>query len=346
MLQENELVPFQATSLLGEKLLVLAPHPDDEVLGCGGVLALNASLNRQVTVLVATDGAAADGSKRDADVYRDRRERETVAGLATLGIATPPRFLRLRDRELDAARATLMTHLRETIFEVRPDLVLAPSPVEMHPDHVALAMALFDLIQSDESIRGALSIARVAFYEVSQPIRPNTIVDISTVAAQKRLAVDAHSSQQGIRDYSRFIRGLNEYRTMSLPPEVTAAEGYWVTPADALRTMPWTELCRALSPLGQPLAEVTRAAIDATVVVRTKDRHAWLRESLSSIIANRHPARIVVVNDGGESPRELIAGLSSDIDLVENERSLGRAEAMNRGVQAASTPWLAFLDDD
>ena len=346
MLLENELVPFEAKPLLGERLLVLAPHPDDEVLGCGGVLALNASQQRQITVVVATDGTAADSSQPDSTAYRARREDETVAGLGSLGIVTPPSFLHLPDRSLRATSAELSLRIREAILDSRPDLILAPSPVETHPDHVALAMTLVDLIQSDETLRGLLAITRVAFYEVSQPIRPNTLVDISAVADKKRSAMEAHTSQHELRDYARYISGLNEYRTMSLSREATAAEAFWVTSADTLRTTPWTALCAALSPRSQRPVEVLREPIEATVVIRTKDRPVWLREAVASIKSNTLPGRIVVVNDGGASPRELLEPFGDAVDLVENERSLGRAEAMNEGVHAASTPWIAFLDDD
>src|SRR5439155_26777452 len=76
------------------------------------------------------------------------------------------------------------------------------------------------------------------------------------------------------------------------------------------------------------------------VVVRTKDRPTLLREAIDSIRASGYPAEIVVVNDGGKAPE------ARDIRLVNLAQSAGRSEAMNRGVRAAKSAFIAFLDDD
>ncbi|MFA6957412.1 MAG: PIG-L deacetylase family protein [Thermoanaerobaculia bacterium] len=251
MLLENELVPFEPRPLLGERLLVLAPHPDDEALGCGGLIALHAAERRQIAVVVATDGAGADNAGSDLEAYVARRERETIEGLSVLGTTDPPIFFRLRDRHLQQESAALEVRLRQLFGRFRPDLVVAPSPVEIHPDHVALAFALIELVRGSELPPGLVPEARIAFYEVSQPIRPNRLVDITAVAEKKAEAAARHASQIGIREYGRFARGLNDYRAMSLPREVTSAEGYWCATAGELRTMPFGALRDALSPAWQ-----------------------------------------------------------------------------------------------
>ena len=66
-----------------------------------------------------------------------------------------------------------------------------------------------------------------------------------------------------------------------------------------------------------------------------------MREAVESVRANDHPADIVVVNDGGASPN-----LDDGVRVVQHEKSRGRSEAMNSGVRAAATKYVAFLDDD
>ena len=87
-----------------------------------------------------------------------------------------------------------------------------------------------------------MAVARVAFYEVSAPIRPNTLVDITSVADLKDSAIAAHASQIAVRDYASYARGLNSYRAMTLPREVKRAEAYFVIPLPQLRTTPFSEL--------------------------------------------------------------------------------------------------------
>lgn len=345
MLQENELVPFEAKPLLGERLLVLAPHPDDEALGCGGLVALHARAGRQVLVVVATDGTAADLSL-DPAASRARRERETLLGLEQLGVAQPARFLGLPDRQLASNLDSLRDSLREILLREKPDLIAAPSPVELHPDHVALARALFDLLHGDPALRSTLPPGSVAFYEVSQPLQPNTLVDITSVAEAKDAAIACHASQTGLRDYGRFIRGLNEFRTMTLGADARVAEAYRVLSLDEIRSTPWSDLCASLQPRWKGRLEPGAEPLPITVVIRTRDRHNWLREAVASVLAGEHPAEIVVVNDGGASPREWLTAMSPAIRLVEHTASKGRSEAMNAGVREATTEWIAFLDDD
>lgn len=338
-LSEEQIVPYTAAELRGERLLVLAPHPDDEVIGCGGLIALHATEKRQVRVLIATDGAAATVEPRNDD-YRNRRERESTIGLQELG-APAPKFLRLPDRGLESHAAELRDRLKAELLEFAPDLVAVPSPIEVHPDHLALTRALVDVVQSEGDLIGELAVTRVAFYEVSQPIQPNALVDITETAEIKYRALAKHSSQTEIRDYEWFARGLNQYRSMTLFPEAKYAEGYHVMEMNRLRTEPWSKLAEAVG--GRVQSTVVAETVPITVVVRTRNRHRWLQQAVESVRTTGYPASVIVVNDGGASPRDVV---DERVTVLDQSQPVGRSEAMNLGVQAATTPFVAFLDDD
>lgn len=323
MLIEAEAIPYEPALLRGERLLVLAPHPDDEVIACGGLIAQHLREGRAVRVAIATNGAQA------GDVAT--REDESRRGVATLGTAEVL-FLGFPDRGLgdDAA-----PRLREQLVEFRPDLVLVPSPVEIHPDHLALSRVFCELIQRDETLFAELAVARVAFYEVSAPLpRPNALADISDVADAKYAAIAEHASQLAFRDYIAYARGLNAYRTMTMPAGTRYAEAYFVVDLPLLRTTPFSALQRTRA------IETARGTLPISVVIRTKDRPALLSEAIASVRATGYPCEIVVVNDGG-------AQLELDgVTLVQHEQSRGRSEAANAGVRAAANAYIAFLDDD
>jgi len=326
---ESEAIPYEPLDLQGERLLVLAPHPDDEVIGCGGLIARHLLAGRQVRVVVVTDGAEAGDPAM--------REEESRRALAHLGDVVPE-FLRFRDRHLDEERDALSGRIRELLSEFKPDLIAVPSPVEIHPDHFALARAFCELVQRDDSLFAELAVARVAFYEVGAPMRPNALVDISAVADEKYASIALHESQSKVRDYVSYSRGLNAYRAMTLSPGTRYAEAYWVTPLPALQTTPLSTLRAAV---GAPREmTVEREAVPISVIVRTKDRPALLREAIDSIRGTAYPAEVIVVNDGGSMPE--VAGAT----LINHDKSKGRSEAMNSGVRAAKSPLLAFLDDD
>lgn len=326
-IREAKAIPFEPQDLRGERLLVLAPHPDDEVIGCGGLVALHLAEGRPVHVVVATDGAQAGSAAQ--------REAESRAALASLGNATVD-FLRFPDRALEDA-GELTIRLAAFLREWKPDLIAVPSPIEIHPDHIALSRAFCDLIARDPSLFADLAVAWVAFYEVSAPIRPNALVDITAVASAKYAAIDAHTSQNSIRDYTSYARGLNSWRAMTLPPNVKFAEAYWTTPLPSLRTVPFSALREAMGP--HPI-DIVDEPLPISIIVRTKDRPKLLSEAIASIRATHYPAEIVVVNDGGMRPD------IGDVTLVQHDTSRGRSEAANAGVRAAKNELIAFLDDD
>jgi len=330
VLTEAEAIPYEPALLRGERLLVLAPHPDDEVIGCGGLVAQHLREGRPVRVVIGTDGAVGGSA--------GTREEESRRGLSRLeegANGCEVVFLRLPDRALgDEAAPGILEQLRS----FRPDLVLVPSPLEIHPDHVALARVFCELVQRDETLFADLAVARVAFYEVSQPLRPNAIVDITEVAEAKYAAIGEHRSQLALHDYAGYARGLNAYRSMTLPAAATYAEAYYVVELPLLRTTAFGELQRRMG--AAPHLESAEETLPVSVIVRTKDRPALLREAVESIRATGYPCEVVVVNDGGADV-EL-----SGVTLVRHEQSRGRAEAANAGVRAARNPFVAFLDDD
>jgi LmbE family N-acetylglucosaminyl deacetylase len=327
VLIEAESIPYEPAQLRGERLLVLAPHPDDEAIACGGLIALHLRENRAVRVVVATDG----GAQGNASLRQDESRR----GLSRLGENGQLAFLGFPDRALSDDAAA---RLHEELQTFRPDLVLVPSPIEIHPDHYALARIFCELIQRDELLFAELATTRVAFYEVGQPLRPNALVDITEVAEKKWAAIAEHASQLDERDYASFARGLNAYRAMTLPPSCKFAEAYFVVDLPSLRTTP---VSRVRSDLGAPRDITITEPLPISVVIRTKDRPALLQEAIDSVRATQYPCELILVNDGGVAPAPSAAD-----KVINHAESKGRSEAANAGVRAASNAYVVFLDDD
>lgn len=326
---ESAAIPYEAKDLRGERLLVLAPHPDDEVIGCGGLIALHRREKRSVHIAIVTDGAEAG----DAAV----REKEAARGIEIVGGAETT-FLHFRDRHVHENVDGLGAKIRELLTTIKPDLIAVPSPAEIHPDHIAVSQAFCQLVQNDPVLFAEHAVARVAFYEVSATFRPNTLVDITPVSHLKYEAIAAHESQHDTKNYSSYAEGLNAYRAMTLPRDVRFAEAYWVTTLPALRTEPFSGLRnRVTAPL--PI-ETTRETLPIAVVIRTRNRLPLLEEAVQSVRNGGYPSELVIVNDGGQTPN--IAGAS----VINHEKSRGRSAAMNAGVREAKSKFIAFLDDD
>jgi LmbE family N-acetylglucosaminyl deacetylase len=224
---EQFFIPYtSSTTLPAKSVIVLAPHPDDEVFGCGGTLKQLQADGADIHILILTDGVLADewedlpaeiaSKKRYAKKLN--RQSESIAASSVLGYPTP-RFLGFQDGQLlmeDSLLPTLQTHVEA----ISPDLVLAPSIWEMHRDHRAVAQAALTLLLK------APNKFQLAFYEIGVPLVPNYFVDITSSVNKKNEAMTCFPSQLQDQAYADQIRGLNLFRSYTLGPTVRSAEAF------------------------------------------------------------------------------------------------------------------------
>jgi LmbE family N-acetylglucosaminyl deacetylase len=137
-------------------VLVVAPHPDDDVIGCGGALYGLARAGIQPTILYVTDGRAShpDSSRFLPSQLAVLREREALEALSELGISTQPIFLRVHDGTLSALeperRTWVVQRIHDSISSLDIDTILGPWPHDPHSDHVATARAIRVTLRSME----------------------------------------------------------------------------------------------------------------------------------------------------------------------------------------------------
>lgn len=216
--EESQLVPYEAQPCLAaNRVVVLAPHPDDEVFGCGGCAAAHVDAGAYVQALVLTDGSGAGEP--------DIREAESKAAAQVLGTAEPL-FWRQIDRQLQADEP-LVRRLMDHIAQHDVQLMYAPSPWEIHPDHRAAALLALRAFKklAHQSRNGA---PQLAFFEVGAPLNPNRLIDITAQWSRKQEAMACFASQLARQDYRRHIGALNAFRTYTLQPEVEVAEALFV----------------------------------------------------------------------------------------------------------------------
>ncbi|HEV8231574.1 MAG TPA: PIG-L family deacetylase [Thermoanaerobaculia bacterium] len=348
-MKEDELIPYEASDLTAERVLVLAAHPDDEVLGAGGLLALCAERGSTIRVWIATDGTAQEGAEEEgSEAYGQRRRDESRRAAATLCLESPV-FAGLSDRSLVSNGEELGRVLAEQLSDFEPDLVLCPSPAEIHPDHRALSEALYRTVSASrpgDPDHDRYRFLRLGFYEISQPFLPNVLVDISRVASRKQQALRAYQSQQSVRDYAGALQGLNAYRRLTLPG-TGPVEAFCVLSWAEASTRSLEEFRRAIGPA--VVRDGSRGPAPVAVVVRTRNRPVFLAEALASLRAQTaRPRHVVVVNDGGASVCNVVEPFRDvfEISLEELPERHGRSAAANRGVESATEELVAFLDDD
>ena len=181
-----------------DRILIVAPHPDDESIGCGGVLSLYSG---QCDVLLATDGYREDLNNKEAS---EIRVKEFIAATDSLGVCNRI-MLHIPEHKINE-------HLKDFLtvdFKIYK-YVFVPNRYEEHLDHSTLYKAI------KKALKKTNSNAELIEYEVWTTIRkPNVKVDISEVVEKKRNAIECHKSQIKDLDFAEMILGLNSYRGKS-----------------------------------------------------------------------------------------------------------------------------------
>lgn len=199
--ERHELRPHHTARDLG-RTVVLTPHPDDESLGCGGLLALLADARVPAHVVVVTDGTRSHPNSQayPAPRFRALREVEAQRAVRQLGHGSRIEFLRLPDSGLPdvgtPAFEAAADRVAAIVDDLRPETLLVPWRKDPHCDHEA-TWALAWARRRPE--------VRWLEYPVWSWTAPDTApseehaaawrLDIAPVAKQKALAIAAHRSQ-------------------------------------------------------------------------------------------------------------------------------------------------------
>jgi glycosyltransferase involved in cell wall biosynthesis/LmbE family N-acetylglucosaminyl deacetylase len=127
--------PLDPATLEGASLII-APHPDDEALGCGGTMAALTGAGRQVGVVFMTDGGlAGPGGRR---MTASERNEEARQACEVLGVKPANTWMfDFPDGGLGRNSAEATERLRAVLDEFAPRRVFVPHSNDVHPDHVA-----------------------------------------------------------------------------------------------------------------------------------------------------------------------------------------------------------------
>ncbi len=192
-------------------LLVVAPHPDDESLACGGLLALAAATSVPLLVLTVTDGSASHPHSVEWPPHRlaALRSAESRAALAALGVpAASSLAWGLADgavpRRKERGFGALVARCRQLLDDAHVRCLVVPWRRDPHRDHQGVSAA-FRIANARSRLP-----ARLLEYPLWVRARPASralprdgeveelAVDIRAVLDRKRAAIDAHRSQRGL----------------------------------------------------------------------------------------------------------------------------------------------------
>lgn len=190
-------------------VLVLAPHPDDEVLGCGGSILQHAAKGDTVAVLYMTNGGFLETEGVSLTERKNTRKQESKRCCELLGVKE--RFYLDATEQGIEINGQSLDFVTSVLEKYKPDLVYCPHDQECDKDH---QITYKIMKQSMERLAGAIRFD-IYYYEIWTPIQHFSVAnDITEVFDIKLRALSQYESQLKIKRYDLCVKALNFYRAI------------------------------------------------------------------------------------------------------------------------------------
>lgn len=200
------------------KILIVAVHPDDETLGCGGTLLKHIANGDEVHWLIATDIKESNGFKKEAV---ERREDE-IKNVEKLYNFNSVHRLGLSTMKVDEYNMSeLITKISTVINEVKPNIIYLPFNSDVHSDHRHIFDAAYSCTKSFRYpfIKKIYMIETLSETEFAPSTKensfiPNVFVDISIFMDKKLKIINIYESEIGKHPFPRSLRNIEALATV------------------------------------------------------------------------------------------------------------------------------------
>jgi N-acetylglucosamine malate deacetylase 1 len=219
-----------------DTVAVIAAHPDDEVLGCGGAIARFVDTGRQVHVLLLSEGVTSRSAIPDAVTEADLQRRNCAAARANEILrSTSLEQHQFPDNRMDAvARLDIVKIVEEFVLRVRPGLVLTHHAGDVNIDH----RVVHDAVVAACRPQPGFAVRELMFFEIASstewrpahsgmPFWPNVFVDITGTVERKLEALRAYSEELREFPHPRSLEAIEALaRWRGATAGVRAAEAF------------------------------------------------------------------------------------------------------------------------
>ncbi|MER2520111.1 MAG: PIG-L deacetylase family protein [Bdellovibrionales bacterium] len=217
-------------------ILIIAPHPDDETLGCGGFILRARQQGSEIRIVIVSDGAqGSKGNNIAASQLAVIRQQEALCATSQLGLKPHQvTFLNFPDGKLSSCAKALDEKLSEQIARLSPHIVMSPYLKENHPDHRAIAESIARLRQKG-NLKGLWVEYPVWFWPAGAwnfLLNPNASqlykLEISGISAQKQAAMASYRSQLQIAKRKQTTTRC--FRPRTLAANFLGKNEYYILP--------------------------------------------------------------------------------------------------------------------
>jgi len=189
--------PIELPGPANRDIIVLAPHPDDDILGSGGTLLTAIETGASVTVVYLTNGSN--------DKHRSEKIKEESKSVCNLAGFTP-NFLDFSVGQIPLTSQRFEQLLEQIFCQTTSQFALfLPFFLDDHDDH----RRINQIIQKSQVLNANLSRVEIWSYQVYSTVIPNVIVDITTKIERKAGLLRLWKHVSGNRDWAHYITGIN-----------------------------------------------------------------------------------------------------------------------------------------
>ncbi|MFK7911579.1 MAG: PIG-L deacetylase family protein [Akkermansiaceae bacterium] len=200
---------------MSKKILILAAHADDEILGCGGTMAKHSDRGDDVAVVFLTNGVGARGLGSDDSQNSELRDSAAIKALDIVGSRLLTR-LDLPDNALDSlSRIQIIQSIEPHIDAFQPDTIYTHHGGDLNIDHRRALEAVMTACRPQPGV----TVSEIYSFEVASstgwqgvslfaPFVPNHYVDISKQLERKIKALEAYNEEMRPAPHSRSIKAL------------------------------------------------------------------------------------------------------------------------------------------
>ncbi|MBH90032.1 MAG: GlcNAc-PI de-N-acetylase [Magnetovibrio sp.] len=221
-----------------ESILVVAAHPDDEVLGCGGTIAKHTQSGDKVHILIIAEGLTSRQKKQDVKKIEKglkTLQKNSSKAAQALG-AEEPHFFGFPDNRLDSINLLdIIKPIENIVKEIRPDSIYVHHGGDLNIDHQIVNRAVITACRPlpEFSVKNIFTYETVSStewgIETQAPFRPTRFINISDTISNKLSALKAYDSEMRPYPHARSFENV-EYlaRTRGASVGIEFAEAFTV----------------------------------------------------------------------------------------------------------------------
>ncbi|MBU3144787.1 PIG-L deacetylase family protein [Clostridium sp. CF012] len=198
-----------SSNLDGETILILAPHIDDDIIGCGGAILRYLSENKDVYIVYLTNSGK-QGSQPEKSKVVEERKLEAINVAYALNLKKEKLFF-LNGEDGDLINSKIDNELKNIINSVNPDTIFMPCFLDSHNDHFAVTKTLWNINNKNCNL---FTNVNLYLYESQSPFTPlysNVFLDITDIYKTKKMLLKFYISQTSDFKFSYYISKINGY---------------------------------------------------------------------------------------------------------------------------------------